>query len=96
MNSTAKALCLVGFTVLAFTTLVALTPRGRLCHTIPVSPHNQSAWVHELWNRSRRAPYEPPHRSRLNEPFSRTSRDEDPTSTSNWPGSVTQSFFAVL
>ena len=36
------------------------------------------------------------HGFRMNELFIRRSRDEDPTSTSNWPGSVTQSFFGVL
>jgi len=34
--------------------------------------------------------------STVNEPFTRISREEDPTRTSNWPDSVTQSFFAVL
>jgi hypothetical protein len=36
------------------------------------------------------------HGFRRNELFIRRSRDEDPTSTSNWPGSVTQSFFGAL
>ena len=36
------------------------------------------------------------HGFRMNELFIRRSRDDAPTSTSNWPGSVTQSFFEVL
>jgi hypothetical protein len=36
------------------------------------------------------------HGFRMNELFIRRSREDAPTSTSNWPGSVTQSFFVVL
>ena len=36
------------------------------------------------------------HGFRMNELFIRRSRDDAPTSTSNGPGSVTQSFFVVL
>jgi hypothetical protein len=62
---------------------------SRICFEVESIRHNYANRMPDLLSYAA-------YGSRLNEPFSLMSRDEDPTSTSNWPGSASQSFFAVL